>query len=116
MTTGFDLFEQGRGVLARYGYGAADAWPLLARDFPFPVPDQADLTPEQHRAAQEYLELRAAADHHLQTCEALHAELSQAGIGTDLVERYAVAREIYEDTVEAFGAAREHLERTLRRS
>lgn len=117
---GLDLFARGRDVLARYGYArdgrsAEAVWPLLVRDFPFPVPEWGRLTPAQRRAAEDYLGLREAADRHLETCEALHLRLSQAGIGSDLVERYAAAREDYEEAVEAFGAARRRLEQALRR-
>lgn len=115
-----DLFDRGREVLARYGYrpeaGTPDwaaEWRRLQPDFPGHVPDWPALSEAQRRAAEEYLRLRLAADRYLEQCEALHAEMVAAGIGTDLVERYAAARELYEDTVEAFGVARRRLQDAL---
>lgn len=116
-----DLFDRGRVVLGRYGYrpggGDADhagAWARLKPDFPFAVPEWSALSAAQRSAAEEYLGLRAEADRYLEACEALHARLLEAGIGTGLVERYAQAREIYEDTVIAFGDARARLQAALR--
>lgn len=114
------LFADGRRVLGRYGYrpggGAPDwaaEWARLKPDFPFAAPDWDGLDAAQRDAAIAYLAQRLTADRRLEDCEALHAELLAAGIGTDLVERYAAARETYEDSVEAFGAARERLQRAL---
>ena len=116
-----DLFDRGRLVLGRYGYraggaavDAAEAWARLKPDFPFAVPDWPALSAPQRVAAEDYLRLRAEADRHLEECETLHARLLECGIATDLVERYAVAREVYEDTVLAFGDARARLQATLR--
>lgn len=116
-----ELFDRGREILGRYGYRPraseldfAGAWARLAGDFPMPVPDWSRLTAEQRCAAEAYLQLRLEADRRLEECEAVHARLLQAGIDGDLVETYAVAREAYEDTVEAFGEARTRLEQSLR--
>ncbi len=116
-----DLFENGRRILGRYGYrpgggeiDRAAEWTRVKADFPFAAPDWADLgEPQQRAAALAYLDLRRTADRRLEECEALHAELLSAGVGGDLVERYAAARETYEDTVEAFGAARQRLQGAL---
>lgn len=115
------LFEQGRSVLARFGYREAGGdrddwdrvWDLLIGDFPSRrrrIPRFADLTAEQRPAALEYMRLRLVADRNVEVCEQLHYSLFAKGIDTDLVERYAAAREVYEDSVEDFGRARERLD------
>ncbi len=116
--TSFDLFARGREVLGRYGLETAEAdraWRQLAGDFPFAVPDWPALGSAQRQAAERYLGLRAEAARRLGECEGLHRRLHGDGIDTDLVERYAEAREAYEACVEAFGAAREELQAALGR-
>lgn len=115
-----DLFAGGRRVLGRYGYrpeGGTPDWPVewarLKPDFPFVAPDWQALSGPQRAAAVDYLTLRLEADRRLEACETAHADVLAAGIGTELVERYAAARESYEDSVEAFGAARARLQMVL---
>lgn len=118
------LFDQGRRVLARFGYrdGAASRtdwaamWSALAGDFAVDgVPPYDHLTPSQQSAARDYMQRRLLADHNLEACEELHYALYDNGIDTELVERYALAREVYEDSVEDFGRARERLDAMLPR-
>lgn len=117
------LFSDGRSVLSRFGYRPlaagemredwAEMWDLLRPDFAdmghADVPDYAALDAELKTAAREYMSRRLIADRNLERCEELHVRLFSGGINTDLVERYSEAREAYEESVEAFGDAREAL-------
>lgn len=123
------LFSNGRSVLAQFGYRPVDAgevredwaemWDHLRGDFATAarplVPGYAGLTADQQAAARTYMSCRLIADRNLETCEDLHVRLFSGGIKTDLVERYSVAREAYEDSVEAFGDAGEALAGLLSR-
>lgn len=115
------LFQDGRRVLRRFGYRAKPSEPDWARvwdrqligDFSARgrrIPRFTELTAEQRAAAVEYMRRRMAADQNLNVCERLHYSLFAKGIDTDLVERYAAAREVYEECVEDFGRARERLD------
>lgn len=124
------LFADGRSILAKFGYRHlgegevredwAEMWELLRPDFTdsrrVSVASYDRLTPEQKAAAREYMSRRLIADRNLERCEELHVKLFSEGINTDIVERYAVAREAYEDSVEAFGDARERLDALLPRN
>lgn len=66
--------------------------------------------------AREYMSLRLIADRNLEICERWHVQLFAGGIQTDAVERYAEARDAYEEAVEAFGHAREVLDALLSQS
>jgi hypothetical protein len=121
------LFSNGRSVLARFGYRHlavgelredwAEMWELLRPDFAEkgnrPVPAYAALSQAQAAAAREYMSLRLIADRNLETCERLHVALFSGGVKTDAVERYAKARDAYEEAVEHFGDAREALDALL---
>lgn len=117
------LFSDGRSVLSRFGYKPlapgetredwAAMWDLLRPDFAdmgHPnVPAFDDLSGEQKAAARDYMSRRLIADRNLEHCEEMHVRLFNSGINTDLVERYSEARDAYEESVEAFGDAREAL-------
>lgn len=119
------LFSGGRSVLARYGYRPvapgearedwAEMWDLLRGDFAAgAVPAYDALEPSTQAAAREYMARRLIADRNLEACERWHVRLFGEGVRTDAVERYADARDAYEHSVEAFGAAREALDQVLR--
>lgn len=124
------LFSDGRSVLAKFGYRHledgeiredwAAMWEHLRADFTdshrLSVASYDRLTEEQQAAAREYMSRRLLADRNLERCEELHVKLFSQGINTDGVERYAVARDAYEDSVEAFGEARERLDALLPRN
>jgi len=115
------LVEGARSVLRQYGYRHlaagearddwAEMWRLLKGDFTTlshpDVPDFDALPEPAREAAQEYMRRRLIADHLLDQCQAAHARVHGGGIETANVEAYAEAREAYEHSVEAFGAARE---------
>ena len=117
------LFADGRSILARFGYrhdenGAerddwTAMWDLLRPDFA--TADQLDiaaydaLSEEAQSLARAYMRIRLEADRNLEACERLHVQLYADGIDKDRVEDYAVVRDAYEDSVEAFGDAREQL-------
>lgn len=118
------LVEANASVLARFGYrpfeGEEDnwgeMWKLLKGDFttqkrPW-VADFTELTPTQREAAKVYMRRRLIADRLFEECRKAQADLYQR-IDTELVERYAVAREAYEDSVEDFGKAREKVDSLL---
>lgn len=122
------LFSNGRSVLAKFGYRHlqegqsrddwAEMWEHLRGDFPVAGGHQAPafdaLSEPQKEAARDYMGRRLKADQLLEACETLHVQLFSSGIETGLVERYAVARDEYEESVEDFGAARKRLEGLLR--
>lgn len=123
------LFSSGRSVLAKFGYRHLDdgevredwpeMWDLLRGDFAGAaggraVPAFSDLSAGTQAAAREYMARRLIADRNLERCERLHVAIFTGGVQTDAVERYADARDAYEHSVEAFGAAREALENRLR--
>ena len=117
------LFADGRSILARFGYRHVEngaerddwtaMWDLLRPDFA--TADQPDiatygvLSEEAQSLARTYMRVRLEADRNLEACERLHVQLYADGIDKDRVEDYAVVRDAYEDSVEAFGAARERL-------
>lgn len=119
------LFPDGRAVLARFGYRPLDRlpaddevdwaalWDQLRGDFATHadpvVPSYGRLHGPAVEAARDYMRHGLAADLGLDRCEALHVRLFADGISTDRVEAYARARDAYEDSVEAFGAARTRL-------
>lgn len=117
------LFDDGRAVLARFGYRYPEAgdwfedwpamWEKLKADFATAskpdVPSFDALSPAQQAAAVAYMEERLAADRRLVACERAHAEMLKHGIDSAMVELYTAARESYEDAVMRFGAARERL-------
>jgi hypothetical protein len=118
------LVEAGASILARFGYQPftgeeenwSGVWKLLKSDFttqkrPWVV-DFDGLTPSQKEAAKIYMRRRLIADRLFEECRQAQADLYQ-GIGTELVERYSIAREAYEDSVEDFGSAREKLDSML---
>ena len=121
------LFDDGRAVLARFGYRYPEAgdwfedwpamWDKLKGDFTTAakpsVPAFDGLSPAQRHAAMAYMEIRLDADRRLVACERAHAEMLKHGIDHALVELYAAARESYEDCVIRFGAAREKLAQML---
>jgi len=121
------LFSDGRSILARFGYKHledgevrddwAEMWECLRADFTDArrphVPAYDALPAAAQAAARAYMAARLVADRNLEACETLHVQLFSGGISTGLVERYSAAREAYEESVEAFGDAREHLDRLL---
>ncbi|MDQ2102834.1 hypothetical protein [Azospirillum isscasi] len=116
------LLSAGRRVLARFGSRTLDhvpadefinwvaLWDELRGDFATQalphVPAFDDLPPAAREAARAYIRQRLISDVTLGRCEDLHRDLFARGIRTVGVEAYAVARDAYEDSVEAFGAAR----------
>lgn len=124
------LFSDGRSVLSKFGYRHledgevredwAAMWEHLRSDFTdthrLSVASFDRLAPEQQDAAREYMSRRLLADRNLERCEELHVKMFSQGIKTDVVERYSVAREAYEESVEAFGDARERLDALLPRN
>lgn len=120
------LVEERHGVLARYGYRLdrggterdwAGMWKMLQGDFatrarPW-VAGFEQLTPRQQEAARVYMRRRLIADELLDACKLAHADLHRQGIAPEAVERYAIARDAYEDAVMDFGRAREQLEALL---
>ncbi len=116
------LLSAGRRVLARFGSRELDAvptdefinwtalWDELRGDFATralpQVPDFDTLDPAAREAARAYIRQRLVSDVMLGRCEELHRDLFAHGICTDGVEAYAVARDAFEDSVEAFGDAR----------
>jgi hypothetical protein len=121
------LFDQGRAVLARFGYRYPEAgdwfedwpamWEKLKGDFTTAarprVPGFDGLSAEQRDAAVAYMEMRLAADRRLVACERAHAEVLKHGIDSAMVELYTAARESYEDCVMRFGEARQKLSALL---
>ncbi len=121
------LLSAGRRVLARFGSKRLDhvpsdafinwaaLWDGLRGDFGAPdrVPSFDALDPAARDAARAYIRQRLVSDVTLGRCEELHRDLFARGIRTGAVEAYAVARDAYEDSVEAFGAARIRLARLL---
>lgn len=115
------LLSAGRRVLARFGSRALDhvpddafidwelLWDELRGDFTTAacpaVPAFAELSAPAREVARVYIRHRLLCDVALTRCEELHRDLFARGIGTDAVEAYAVARDAFEDSVEAFGAA-----------
>lgn len=124
------LFSDGRSVLSKFGYRHledgeiredwAAMWEHLRADFTdthrLSVASFDRLTAEQQDAAREYMSRRLLADRNLERCEELHVKMFAQGIRTEVVERYSVAREAYEESVEAFGDARERLDALLPRN
>ncbi|MQX38113.1 hypothetical protein GHC57_16475 [Roseospira navarrensis] len=122
------LFSSGRSVLAKFGYRHmtdgevredwAEMWDLLRGDFTGAaggmVPAFGALEEGAQAAAREYMARRLIADRNLERCERLHVAIFSGGVRTEAVERYSTARDAYEHSVEAFGAARERLEQRLR--
>jgi len=117
------LFDEGRAVLARFGYRYPEAgdwfddwpamWEKLKGDFATAarpeIPGFEALSAEQRAAATAYMEIRLDADRRLVACERAHAEMLKHGIDSAMVELYSAAREAYEDCVIRFGTAREKL-------
>ena len=120
------LVESNASVLAKFGYqpfGGEDEdwggmWTLLQGDFTTQqrprVLDFEDLTLSQQEAAKVYMRRRLIADRLFEECRKAQADLFK-GIDTERVERYSIAREAYEDSVEDFGKAREKLDSMLPR-
>lgn len=123
------LLSAGRRVLARFGSRELDhvpddafidwvtLWDELRGDFATQalprVPGFDTLGPAAREAAKAYIRQRLVSDVLLGRCEELHRDLFAHGICTDAVEAYAVARDAFEDSVEAFGAARIRLAELL---
>ncbi|NVK19406.1 MAG: hypothetical protein HWE30_11975 [Methylocystaceae bacterium] len=120
------LFSNGRSVLSKFGYvhfedgqtrnDWAEMWEHLRADFPLPkgdVPTYDTLSDDLVGAAQEYMKIRLLADHYLDECERLHVSIYNGSIETNLVEKYAQARDRYEHSVEDFGEAREKMQALL---
>lgn len=120
------LFSNGRSVLKKFGYvhfengesrdDWAEMWELLRGDFPLSegqAPAFDDLSQDVQTAARDYMKVRLLADHYLDECECLHVSIFKENIDTDLVEKYAVARDRYEHSVEDFGDAREKIQDLL---
>ncbi len=120
------LVEERHAVLARYGYRLdaagrerdwAAMWRLLVGDFttrarPWVGPYDR-LSPRQQEAARIYMRRRLVADELLDACKRAHEEVHRSGIDPEQVERYALARDAYEDAVTDFGRAREQLDALL---
>lgn len=120
--------EQGRRFqLARFGYTAdherrgsvsIDAeWAILKGDFATlkrpRVPDLHDLPDSARQLAEDYIAHRQQLDRLMEACDAAHLVIRDRGADAALVERYADARDAYEDAVETFGERRIELETAL---
>lgn len=113
--------------LARFGYTAdherqgavsLDAeWAILKGDFTTVkrprVPDLHDLPDPARQLAESYIAQRQQLDRLMEACDAAHLVIRDRGADAALVERYADARDAYEDAVEAFGERRIELETAL---
>lgn len=120
------LAESTATALAKFGYAAfsdaapdwAGMWDLLRGDFTTvhrPIVANYDkLSPSQQEAARIYMRRRLIADRLYEECLRAQADLNQH-IHTEQVERYALARDAFEDSVEDFGRARQTLENLLPR-
>lgn len=120
------LFSDGRSILSKFGYvhfedgrsrdDWAEMWEHLRGDFPLPadaVPAYDQLDADVQEAARDYMKVRLLADHYLDECERLHVSIFKENIETDLVEKYAEARDRYEHSVEDFGEARGKVQEML---
>lgn len=119
------LVESNVSVLAKFGYKAFNGetedwsgmWALLKGDFAAAessnVPDFGTMTPSQQEAAKIYMRRRLIADRFFEECRACQADLYK-GIDTEQMERYTLARDAYEDSVNHFGEAREKLEEIIK--
>lgn len=120
--------EQGRRFqLGRFGYSAdrnaleapsPDAeWLILKADFLTSerrhVPDLSDFPADIRLIAEEHIANRRQLDLLMEACDAAHLTIRDRGADADLVERYAEARDAYEDAVEMFGEGRVRLEKAL---
>jgi len=120
--------EQGRRQqLARFGYRtdaqtqaplAFDAeWSRLQADFPCApgrhVPAYAALGAVAAQLARQYMRDRIQLDSLLNQCDAIHADIVALGPRPAVIERYASARDAFEDAVERFGALRGQLQLAL---
>ena len=74
------------------------------------VPHFGKMDAAQTEAAVSYMSRRLQADALFARCEALHRKILDDGLNVAITEEYAAARDVYEDVVEAFGAAREALD------
>ncbi|WP_439669870.1 hypothetical protein DAMDJJ_24025 [Cupriavidus necator] len=116
-----------RQQLARFGY-RADAqtqvplafdaeWSRLQADFPCApgchVPTYAALDTAAAQLARQYMRDRIQLDRLLNQCDAIHADIVALGPHPDIIERYASARDAFEDAVERFGALRGQLQLAL---
>ncbi|EYS84649.1 hypothetical protein CF68_16395 [Cupriavidus sp. SK-4] len=116
-----------RQQLARFGY-RADAqtqvpldfdaeWGRLQADFPCApgrlVPTYATLDAAAAQLARQYMRDRIQLDSLLNQCDAIHADIVALGPHPDIIERYASARDAFEDAVERFGALRGQLQLAL---
>lgn len=118
------LVESNVSVLSKFGYcpfsgkdeNWSEMWAVLQSDFATQrrprVPSYEQLTPTQQEAARIYMRRRLIADRLFEECRKAQAELYQT-FNTELVERYALTRDAYEDSVEDFGRARVKLEELL---
>ncbi|AOZ09184.1 hypothetical protein [Cupriavidus malaysiensis] len=116
-----------RQQLARFGYRtdaqapaplAFDAeWSRLQADFPCPpgqrVPTYAALDTAAAELARQYMRDRFQLDSLLNQCDAIHADIVALGPHPEVVERYASARDAFEDAVERFGVLRGRLQSAL---
>ena len=84
---------------------AARDWARLKSDFATPPPDLDRLSPAARAAAERYVAHKRRADALLGICERAHAEMLAHGLDRQRTESYALTRDAYEDSVEAFAAA-----------
>lgn len=113
--------EQGRRAdLKRFGYRSEVAdpsaiWRQLRCDFPPPsnALELTELPVSARELAGRYCAWRATMDELLDRCDAIHLEILRGGPDRDVVETYVVARDAYEDAVEAFGEMRVELQAAL---
>lgn len=118
------LVESNVSVLAKFGYcpfsgqdeNWSEMWAMLQSDFATQrrprVPEYTQLSPTQQEAARIYMRRRLIADRLFEECRKAQADLYQ-NFNTELVERYALARDAYEESIEDFGRARVVLESHL---
>jgi hypothetical protein len=106
--------------LERYGYRAtiaddAETWRKLRGDFEHAAEQElAALPPATKAAAEHYLACKRKSDRLLTACETAHAEILERGLDRERSEAYAIVRDAYEDSVEAFGTAGAEVARSLK--
>lgn len=113
--------EQGRRRdLSRFGYRTDDpdlsaVWRRLRVDFPvrWAEVELSSLAEPLRQAAERYCVHRATLDDLLDQCDRIHMEIFDKGPERERVERYAAARDAYEDAVEVFGELRVTLQKAL---
>ena len=134
MASNIDMFshpranEDGRrAYLARFGYKQHSAtarptayeveWDILKADFKslhgHAVLEFEALPVNLKALATAYVDKRRKLDVLMDICDHKHLAILSSGADAGLVEDYSLARDNYEDAVEAFGAFRVEIEQAI---